>query len=198
MHPLRHQGMRGVEHALHLGLAMALLAFCDIALGVGEIIENPGGIGPLAEEIIVFEEMIVPEGGVRDDQSLHRGGVFLHDIGHARTGVDDDLIGEILQPHAIDVCMLRKALAERPMAIEERHPRRGIGVEHLLGRDDLNSIWKNVEAELLIGNFRDGAVNPFDGPEIPIVPVKEERIGSHRATSSALGARRWNNRRNTG
>ena len=94
--------MRGVERALDRGLAIALLALGDIALGEIQIFENALGVGPLLEEVIVLEEMIVAEGGVGDDQRLHRRRVLLHEIGDAGRGIDDDLIGEAAQALAIE------------------------------------------------------------------------------------------------
>ena len=145
---VRHQGMGGVERALDRGAAVALLALRDIALGEIEIIENALGVGPLPEQVIVLEEMIVAEGGMRDHQRLHRRGVFLHQIGDARRGVDHDLIGEAQQALAIERLVMGEMLAERPVLVEQRHADRGIGVQHLLGGDDLDLVGIDVEPEL--------------------------------------------------
>ena len=85
-----------------------------------------------------------------DHQRLHRGAVFLHDIADAGIGVDDDLIGESLKPRAIDALILCETLAEGPVPVEKRHAGRGIGVEHLLGGDDLDLIGECVETQLLL------------------------------------------------
>ena len=80
---VRHQGVRGVERPLDLGPAMPLLALRDIALGEIEIVENSVGVGPLLEQIVVLEKMIVAEGGMGDHQGLHGRGIFFHQIGNA-------------------------------------------------------------------------------------------------------------------
>ena len=99
--------MRGVERALDGGLAIALLALGDIALGEVQIFENAFGVGPLLEEIIVLEKMVMAEGGMGDDQRLHRRRIFLHEIGDAGRTVDDDFIGEAAQALAIERLVLR-------------------------------------------------------------------------------------------
>ena len=75
--------MRRVERHFDRKPAMALLATGDIALGEIEIIEDAVGVGPLPEQVVVLEEMIVAEGGVRDHQRLHGRGVFFHQVGNA-------------------------------------------------------------------------------------------------------------------
>ena len=100
--PLAHQRMRRVERRLDRFEAVALLAGRDVALGEIEIVENAGGVGPLLEEIVVLEEMVVAEGGVGDHQGLHRHRVLLHAIADARIGIDDDLVGERLIALAVE------------------------------------------------------------------------------------------------
>src|SRR6266487_3919880 len=95
-----HERVRGVEGALDRGLAVAFLAVRDVTLGEFQIVENTVGVRPQLEEIVVLEEMIVAEGGMRDDQRLHRRSVLLHEVGDAGRAVDHDLIGEALQTPA--------------------------------------------------------------------------------------------------
>ena len=89
-----HQGMGGVERALDRLMAVALLAFEDEGLGEFQIVQDALGIGPLAEQIVVLEEVVVAEGGVRDHQRLHRHGILFHDVADAGAGVDHDFIGQ--------------------------------------------------------------------------------------------------------
>ena len=51
-------------------------------------------------------------------------------------------------------------LAERPVPVHQRHADRGIGVEHLLGGDDLDLIGIDVEPELAEGDLAHRIVDP--------------------------------------
>ncbi len=93
MHAVVHQRMGAVQHPLDRRLAVSLLAIGDVALGEFEVVEDAPGIRPLLEQPVVLEEVVMPEGGMGDDQRLQGRGVLLHDIGEAGVGVDDDLIG---------------------------------------------------------------------------------------------------------
>src|ERR1700743_3492378 len=114
---MRHQRMCGVERALDMGLAVALLALGDIALGEVEIFENALGVGPLFEEVVVLEKMIMAEGGVGDDERLHRRRILLHEVGDAGRGIDDDLISEAAQALAVERFVLAEMFAERPVPV---------------------------------------------------------------------------------
>ena len=81
---VRHQRVRGIERVLDRQPAVALLAMRHVALGEFEIVEDAVGIGPLLEQIVVLEEMVVAERGMRDHQRLHRRGIFFHQVGNAR------------------------------------------------------------------------------------------------------------------
>src|SRR5215471_21543599 len=109
------QRVSGVEHPLNRLHTMPLFAFLDIVACEAQVIENPVRIGPLPKEIIVLEEMIVPERGMRNYQSLHRHGILFHDIADTRVRVDDDLVGKALQAPAVEGFVIRKPLAEAPM-----------------------------------------------------------------------------------
>ena len=152
--------------------AVALLAMRDIALGEFEIVENAVGIRPLLEQIVVLEEMVVAEGGVRDHQRLHRRGVLLHQVGNAGRGVDHDLIGEPHQALAVERLMVGEMLAERPVLVEQGHADRRIGVQHLLGGDDLDLVWIDAQAELVPGDLFAGIMDALQGQEIPIRAIE--------------------------
>jgi hypothetical protein len=85
--------MGGIEHALHGRMPVTLLAARDIALGKFEIIQDPIGVGPFLEQVVVLEEMVMAVSRMGDHEGLHRRRVLLHDIGDARVRVDDDLVG---------------------------------------------------------------------------------------------------------
>ena len=70
----------------------------DEVAGEGEIVENAAGVGPLLEQVIVLEKMVMAERGMRDHQRLHRHGVLFHDVTDAGVGIDHDLVGEAHQP----------------------------------------------------------------------------------------------------
>src|SRR3546814_3398265 len=68
-------------------LTVTLLAVHDVGFGEFQIIQNAFCIGPLLEEIIILEKMIMAEGRMRDDERLHHRGVFFHDIADAGIGI---------------------------------------------------------------------------------------------------------------
>ena len=84
VHAMARQRMRGVENTLNSGGPIAVLAVCNVGSRKGEIVEDIGSFRPLTEEMIVAEKMVVAEGGMRDDERLHRCRVLLHQIGDAR------------------------------------------------------------------------------------------------------------------
>ena len=140
---------------------MTLLAMGDVLLGEFEIVENAVGIGPLLEQIIVLEEMIVAEGGVRDHQRLHGRGVLLHQIGDTRRRVDNDLIGQAHQALAVGSLLIGEMLAERPVLVEQGHADRGIGVQHLFGGDHLDLVGVDIEPEFVFRDPLAGIMNPL-------------------------------------
>ncbi len=187
--PVRHQRMGGVKRLLHCEPAMALLALRDIGLGEFEIVEDAVGVGPLLEQIVVLEEMIVPKRRMRDHQCLHRRGVFLHQVGNAGRRVDNDLVGETHQSPAVGRFVKREMLAERPVLVEQRHPDRGVGVKHLLGGNHLDLVGIDVEPELGQRDVLAGMVDALQRQEIPVRSLKQSS-GCHGATFSCF-PRRW-------
>ena len=177
---LTHQRMRGVERRLDRFEAVPFLAGGDIALGEVQIIEDAGGIAPLLEEVIVLEEVVVTEGGVGDDQRLHRHRVLLHAIANAWVGVDHDLIGERLVAPAVERFVAHETLAVGPMGVHQRHADGAIGVEHLLGRNDLDLVRKDVEAEFVAADPLDRLVDPPHSGEVPFGALEQEAAARRR------------------
>src|SRR5437667_8582476 len=70
VNPVAHQRVGRIEHALHLAHAVVVLAFGNVALGEGEIIQDPVRVGPLPEDVVVLEEMVVAEGRVGEHGRL--------------------------------------------------------------------------------------------------------------------------------
>jgi hypothetical protein len=60
--------MGGVEQRLDLDRTVALLGILDEVAGVVEIFENALGVGPLPEQMVRLEEVVVAEGRVGEDQ----------------------------------------------------------------------------------------------------------------------------------
>ncbi|MNU08465.1 hypothetical protein D3C72_2545250 [compost metagenome] len=58
---------------------------------------------------------------MRGDQRLHRHGVFFHEIGDARIGVDHQLIGQPAIAFLIELAFENEALSKRPVLIHQRH-----------------------------------------------------------------------------
>ncbi len=150
---LVHQGVRGIEHALHRALAVALLAFGDVALGEAQVVDDVVGLRPHLELVVVLEEVVVPVGRVRDHQRLHGHGVLLHDVADAGVGIDDQLVGEAAHAALVVGLVAGEALAERPVPVHQRHADRGVGIEHLLGGDHLDLVGIDVEAKLADGDL---------------------------------------------
>ena len=173
---MRHQRMRGVERHFDREPPVALLAASDIAFGEIEIIEDAVGVGPLTEQVIVLEEMVVAEGGVRDHQRLHGRGIFFHQIGDAGRGIDHDLIGETHQPLAIEGFVVSETLAERPVLVEQRHTGRGIGIQHLLGGDDFDLVRIGIETEFAMRDLLAGIMNALELPEIPVGAFEQKFV----------------------
>ena len=57
----------GEQFLLYTFVIVPFLAFLHVITGKAEIVENPVGVGPLPEQIVVLKEMIVPE---RDRKSV--------------------------------------------------------------------------------------------------------------------------------
>ncbi|MHC2561830.1 hypothetical protein ACVIVD_003824 [Bradyrhizobium liaoningense] len=92
--------------------------------------------------------------------------------------------------------MESEVLAERPVLVEQGHADRGIGVQHLLGRDDLDLVRIDVEPEILQRHLFAGIGDALQGVEIPIGAF--EQSFRHGAVFSWAVSRRWNKSWNTG
>ncbi len=74
------------------------------------------------------------------------------------------------------------------MPVEKRHPRRGIGVEHLLGGDDLDLIGESVQTKLAARDVFNGVMDFLQRFEGPVLAFKEEAL-AHFKDSGALSGR---------
>ena len=182
MHAVAHQRMRGIEQTLHLRLAVVFLAMRDVAAGEFQVVEDAVGIRPLLEDVVVLEEVVVAERGVGDHQRLHRGRVLLHDVADAWIGVDHDLIGEPLHAGAVHRLVAGEVLAERPVLVEQRHADRGIGIQHLLGADDLDLVGIYVQPKLADRDLLDRVMHALDGAELPVRTLEQRTLGPHATT----------------
>jgi hypothetical protein len=77
------QRMGGVQHAFHRRLAVPVLGVQDVAAGELQVVEDAAGIRPFQEQVVVPEEVVVAEGGVRNHQRLHHRRVLLHHVAEA-------------------------------------------------------------------------------------------------------------------
>ena len=144
------------------------LAFGDEVTGIFEVVQNAGCVGPLPEEVIGLEEMIVSKSGVRHDQRLHGHGVFLHAIADAWIGIDNDFVGEPHLALAVVALVGNEVLAKGPVPVHQRHADRRIGVQHLFGRDDLDLVGVEIQPEIVPRNHLDGIVNIAKRIEGPV------------------------------
>ena len=62
------------------------------------------------------------------------------------------------------------------MLVEQRHADRGIGIEHLLGGDDLDLVGIDVEAELAERDLLAGVVHALEHGEIPVGALVQTRM----------------------
>ena len=104
--------------------------------------------------------------------------------------IDHDLIGEAPQALAIERLVMGEMLAERPVLVEQRHADRGIGIEHLLGGDDLDLVGIDVEPEFGSRDLLAGIVDALQCREIP-VGAFEQALGcrGHGAAFSCFRRR---------
>jgi hypothetical protein len=175
--PVMHQRMAAVEDLLHRVQPMTLLALRDVGLGIDQVIDDRAGIRPHPEQVVALEERVVAETGVGHHQRLHRHGVFFHQVGDARIGIDHDLVR---QPHvAAPVVLLAgdELLAERPVPVVHRHADRRIGIEHLLGGNQLELDRVGVEPETLRG-LLDGFEIGFDQLEGPVGRIGQALVAN--------------------
>jgi len=177
---VRHQRMARVDHLFHRRRAVPLLALHHIAPRKNEVIEDRVRRRPLAKQVVALEERIVTVGGMRDDERLRRHGVFLHQVRDARIRVDDDFVGQTLHSAPVRLLVADELLAVGPVRIADRQAARRIGVDHLLGGDDLDLVGIRVEP-VLGRDLGDRGVVALEQLEIPICAGGD---GAHRGTSA--------------
>ncbi|MCY1344260.1 hypothetical protein D9M69_302920 [compost metagenome] len=164
-----HQGMAGVQQVLHRVDAVALLALVDVLLGEYQVVDDGAGVGPGAEQVVALEEAVVAVAGMGDHQGLHGDGVFLHQVGDAGVGIDDDLVGQAHLAAGVAFLGGEEVLAVGPVMVAERHPHRGVGIHHLLGADHFDLVRIGVQ-RIALGNPADLAVVGADQVEGPFGP----------------------------
>ena len=137
--------MTGVEELLHLINAVALFAVGNVFAGENQIINDRAGVGPAAEQIVVFEKRVVTVAGMGHHQRLHGYRVLLHQVGDAGIGVNHNLIGQPLLTVLIRLLGFDKLFTERPVRVVDGHADAGIGIHHLLGSNDFDLVRIGVE-----------------------------------------------------
>ena len=88
--------MAGVNNQLDRIDAIALFTVSDIIFCKHHIVDDGIGIGPGTKQIIALEKRIMTVSCMRNHQCLHGQRIFLHQIGNAGIGVNNNFIG---QPH---------------------------------------------------------------------------------------------------
>ena len=121
---MARERMAGIEHALDFDFAIALLAIGDEALGKDQVVDDRVGMRPGAKKIISLEKRVVSVAGMRNHQCLHRQGVFFHEVGNARIGIDHDLVGQAHVTAPIGLLGRQIVLAIGPVGIADRHAMR--------------------------------------------------------------------------
>ena len=172
--------MSRVEQLFHLRRAVLFLAAANEFPGIVEIIDYAFGIGPLPEQMVVLEEMIVATGRMRHDQRLHCHRVLVQTVADAGVGVDDDLIGQTAEPAAVAAFMKNELFSKRPVPVHQRHARRGIGVQHLFRRDDLDLVRVKIKPEIFQRDRLDCVIGPADGIECPFAAFEQQFVGGGR------------------
>src|ERR1700730_8419482 len=89
-----------------------------------------------------------------------------------------------------------EVLAERPVLVEQRHADGRIGIQHLLGGDDLDLVGVDVKPELGARYLLAGIVDALQHREVPVGSLKQvSGCRGHDAAFSWLwrrGNRSWN------
>lgn len=166
VHAVVHQRVAGVEEVLDRGQAVPFFALADVVPRVDQVVDDGRGVRPHLEQVVALEEAVVPIGGVGDHQGLHGHGVLFHQVGDAGVGVDDDLVRQAHVAAAVVLLGGDELLAVGPVAVDDRHAHRGIGVHHLLGRDDLELVGVGVQvvAARHAGDLAVVALDQLEGP----------------------------------
>ncbi|MNN65075.1 hypothetical protein D3C81_1805520 [compost metagenome] len=137
----------------------------------------------------------MPVTGVSNHQGLHADGVFFHQVGNARVGVDHDLIGQAHLAPAVGFLSAEEVFAVGPMVVAQWHADGGIGIHHLLGGDHFNLVGVSVQG-IALGQAADFPVIGLDQFECPFGPG---RNGLALLLSSGhVTNLRWKSSRKTG
>ncbi|MCY1406639.1 hypothetical protein D9M71_219110 [compost metagenome] len=166
VHAVVHQGVAGIEQVLDGINAMALLALHDVLLGEHQVVDDRAGIGPGAEQVVALEETVMAVAGVSHHQGLHAHGVFFHQVGDARVGIDHDFVGQPHLPPAVRFFRAEEMFAVGPVVITQWHAYRSIGIHHLFSGNDLDLVRVGIQG-IALGNTADFPVvrlDKFKGP----------------------------------
>ena len=165
--PVVHERVARIEQFFNGFLAMTFLAAADVVPRIDQVIDDGRRIGPHPEQVVALEKTVVPVSRMGNHQRLHGHGVFFHEVGNARIRVDDDFIRQAHVTSTVIFFRQDELLAVGPVTVDHRHADAGIGVHHLLGRDDLELDRIRIELERTgsTGNF---SVVPLDKVEGPV------------------------------
>src|SRR6185312_9112743 len=82
--------------------------------------------------------------------------------------------------------------------VEQRHADRRIGVQHLLGGNDLDLVRIDIEAQFVPCYLLAGVADPLQRMKIPIGALKQQLVRGAHGAALSCGPRRWKRSWNTG
>src|SRR5262245_49293162 len=93
---------------------------------------------------------------------------------------------------------MREVLAVRPMLVEQRQAAGGIGIQHLLRRDDLDLVGIDAQPEFGSRNLIARIVDALQRVKAPIRSFEQASRGRSHGTAFTCLGRRWKRSRKTG
>ncbi|MNE80025.1 hypothetical protein D3C80_1765600 [compost metagenome] len=83
--------------------------------------------------------------GMGHHQCLHADGVFFHQVGNARVGVDHDFVGQSHLATAVGLFRAKEVFAIGPVVITQWHAHGRIGIHHLFGGNHFDLVGVGVQ-----------------------------------------------------
>ena len=77
------------------------------------------------------------------------------------------------------------------MLVEQRHADGRIGVQHLLGGNDLDLVGIDIEPQFVPRDLFAGVADPLQRPEVPVGARKQQLVGRGHDAFLSCWLRRW-------